>query len=436
MGKQIWILGGVLLILLGACGVNVQIAQPAASSAPELERSAARESATTSVGATTVGVATPTAQMTATPDAPTEQATTSRTELTSTPETTTDEANAPRVLDDKYYVDSDGNAVPDFIEVELGYDPNVDDCATQTCGSAATGASFEQLSNVLLIFDASGSMAASLGSQRKIDAAKAAIARYARVTSQVGSVGLMVYGHKGNNEASGKAESCQGIDILAPLGSVTADTIQPLLDQFQPTGWTPIAGALQKAPEAFAAKASEPKRIILVSDGIETCDGDPVAAARQLYEQQNFNVQVDVVGFDLQNQADVQQMQDIAAAGGGTYYDAKTSDDLDAYFRQQSEAIGQTSEAWTCEIGNISTLILCNQQIVLDAQRYLAKEIDSAEAAGDKAKADAYLELDRRIRESLDTKYKDAEAAGERARQLGKQLEELRRQLRAAYGTP
>src|SRR5690606_41143319 len=47
-------------------------------------------------------------------------------------------------------------------------------------------------------------------------------------------------------------------------------------------GWTPVAGALESAKESFAGLDAETNTnlIYLVSDGIETCDGDPVAAAK------------------------------------------------------------------------------------------------------------------------------------------------------------
>lgn len=56
------------------------------------------------------------------------------------------------------------------------------------------------------MFDSSGSLAGTVGSERKIDIAKRAVARYLRIASMGASVGLLVYGHKGNNtEARARA---------------------------------------------------------------------------------------------------------------------------------------------------------------------------------------------------------------------------------------
>jgi hypothetical protein len=156
------------------------------------------------------------------------------------------------VLDPKWYEDSDGNYVPNFIEVANGYDPDRNDCAPDKCGTAEEGADFLTEERVaLLILDSSGSMAADAGGsagQTKMEAAKDAITRYVRVGSTVFNLGFMVYGHKGDNTEAGRAESCRDAgELLAPIGQVEPDGFQGVLDRFRPTGWTPIEGTLDEA---------------------------------------------------------------------------------------------------------------------------------------------------------------------------------------------
>ena len=76
------------------------------------------------------------------------------------------ESEQPRVLDAKWYQDGDDNAIPDFIEIENGYDPNRDDCEPSSkCGDAATGEDLQTKPvNTLLMLDSSGSMNARVGS--------------------------------------------------------------------------------------------------------------------------------------------------------------------------------------------------------------------------------------------------------------------------------
>ena len=63
-------------------------------------------------------------------------------------------------------------------------------------------------------------------------------------------------------------------------------------------------------------------RIVIISDGLETCDGDPVASAQGLLDQ-GIEVVVDVIGFDLAD-ADRASLEEVARVTGGTYRDART----------------------------------------------------------------------------------------------------------------
>lgn len=444
----------LLAVLIGACSGPIASNTPTETAAPPAVAEATSE-ATTAAPTTAASpslIPSPSASARATPtmlapETATADATATTDELTSTGSLT--DTNQPRVLDDQWYVDGDGNAVPDFIEAELGFDPKVDDCPFKDCGLGREGtdlASTER--NLLVILDSSGSMAAQAGENRnKLDSAKFALSRYVKVASVIYNVGFMVYGHKGNNEESGKAESCVGIELLKPIGEVQGDAIDPLLEQFQPTGWTPIAASLEKAKEAFAGKEGDQifNKIILVSDGLETCEGDPVAVARQLHEE-GLNVQVDVIGFDIQNQDEAAQLREIAEAGGGSYFDAKTAQQLDDFLRQQNEALYQTRGAWTCEIQNMLSVTVCNQQVVNKGRNYIsnlrnkanqergqALRTDPALAEQKAREVAAYQEFIERISAVDRERQKQSQEAVPRFRELEKQLAELAKQYRAVY---
>ena len=111
---------------------------------------------------------------------------------------------APRVLDQKFYIDGDGNAIPDFLETELGFDPLADDCPYKDCGKGADGEKLDlREQNTLLILDSSGSMRA----QNKMSDAKKALSRYVKTISGVQNLGFMVYGHRGDNSQAGARSS-------------------------------------------------------------------------------------------------------------------------------------------------------------------------------------------------------------------------------------
>jgi Ca-activated chloride channel family protein len=61
---------------------------------------------------------------------------------------------------------------------------------------------------------------------------------------------------------------------------------------------------------------------------METCRGDPIAAARALVAA-GYDLRVHVVGYDVaQYQAAREQLKEIAEVAGGVYFDASGSEEL------------------------------------------------------------------------------------------------------------
>lgn len=280
-------------------------------------------------------------------------------------------ADEARPLEAKWYEDANENAVPDFIETEIGKDPHErDHCPVDSskCGGAGEGGDIDLNVNTLLMLDASGSMKAqSGGGVSKLDAAKQALTRYVERAPKPVKMGFLVYGHKGNNTPAGKPESCAdaGAELLDDIGNVSKDTFQSTLDKFQPTGWTPIAVALKRAGQSFAGMEGKNNHIVMVSDGLETCGGNPVAVARELHEE-GVRVTIDIVGFGA-GAADVQQLRQIAEAGGGDYFDAKTVSDLNDYLTKQMEASTKTLESGNCFHMAYLDADSCDKQFIIDA---------------------------------------------------------------------
>ena len=104
-----------------------------------------------------------------------------------------------------------------------------------------------------------------------------------------------------------------------------------------------------KTAEDLQQVRSGKQMIILISDGEETCDGDPVSAIKKL-RKMGIDVDTHVIGFDL-DKAQAEQMQAIAAAGKGQYYDAKDADELkDALLRVIDVAQNKIDPTWLREI--------------------------------------------------------------------------------------
>lgn len=204
---------------------------------------------------------------------------------------------------------------------------------------------------VLLMLDASGSMAGRQGGETKLVIAQDALLDFARHIEGEAQVALRVYGHRGGNREQDKPESCRATELVQPFAPRDPAAFETAVRAFQPSGFTPIAASLQAAARDFAdgGANADGNVVYLVSDGIETCDGDPVAAARAL-QASNIGVVVNVIGFDVDAQAE-QQLRSVAEAGGGEYLAAQNRDDLTALFNRRLAAI---SARFNCRIGAAS----------------------------------------------------------------------------------
>ena len=184
----------------------------------------------------------------------------------------------------------------------------------QTCNTANR--------SVLLILDASGSMNAKLpNGETRIVVAKRAIKGVAGFMPAHAQISLRMYGA----QSPASQKDCQDTNLAVPFGPASASggAITTTVDGAKAQGYTPIAYSLGQAANDFPADAKE-RVIVLVSDGKETCQGDPVVAAKALAAK---GITVHTVGFIVDTAARG-QLQAIARATGGTYFDAPVGPEL------------------------------------------------------------------------------------------------------------
>mgnify|MGYP003520091781 CR=1 FL=1 len=178
---------------------------------------------------------------------------------------------------------------------------------------------FKENLNVLVILDASGSMGNMEGNQTRMNAAKKAITEFVKGLPAEANVGLRIYGHQGTGSNADKALSCSSSELIYPLSSYDAASFEQALSKATPAGWTPISLALTEAQkDLYAFKGETNTNIIyLVSDGISTCDDQPVEAARALYNSDITPI-VNIIGFNVNHEGQ-KQLQEMAKATEGTY---------------------------------------------------------------------------------------------------------------------
>ncbi len=182
--------------------------------------------------------------------------------------------------------------------------------------------------NIELVLDASGSMAKEIDGKTMMDIAKESIVQILDSLPENANVGLRVYGHKGNNTKAGKAESCNSSELIHPIEKLNVAAIKEKLAPITSTGWTPIAKSIELGAKDFEQFQDKKDLNILyiISDGIESCDGDPIQAAKNV---QNLGVKpiMGIVGFNV-NPAQELQLRQIADAAGGYYATTNTAQSL------------------------------------------------------------------------------------------------------------
>jgi len=171
--------------------------------------------------------------------------------------------------------------------------------------------------STLFILDGSGSMWGQVEGRAKIDIARQVLGDLtARLPADV-QAGLLVYGHN-------RKDDCDDIELVAPLGSDHA-AIGSALKGINPKGMTPITGALHRAVENFRTQEGA-SSIVVVSDGKETCGGDPCSAAREAIAT-GISLRIHVIGFDVTPE-ETQQLTCIAEEGNGKYFAAANAEQL------------------------------------------------------------------------------------------------------------
>ena len=200
--------------------------------------------------------------------------------------------------------------------------------------------------NVEILLDASGSMAGRVSGGVKMDLAKEAIRNFVSKLPEGTQVALRVYGHKGSNQKKDKELSCKSTEVVYPLGDYNERSFQQSLNKFRPTGWTPLAAAIKQAKSDLSGKTGENVEniIYVVSDGIETCGGDPVKEAKELH-QSEIQAIVNIIGFDVDN-AGQRALKKVAEAGGGKYTTVDTGEDLKNHLEEEYERLRDEWKIW------------------------------------------------------------------------------------------
>jgi len=190
------------------------------------------------------------------------------------------------------------------------------------------GAEKKAAKNVEIILDASNSMWGQIQGEAKIAIAKRVLEQIITGLPDEMNVGLRLYGHRyGLNDR----RACQDTELKVPIGRINKAHLVDIINTVQPKGKTPLVYSVLQAGNDFQDMKSA--SIILITDGIESCDGDINAIAPALKEL-GIELRVHIVGFDIKEAEARKELKSIANSTEGTYLDAEDSQELFSSLQQ------------------------------------------------------------------------------------------------------
>jgi Mg-chelatase subunit ChlD len=218
---------------------------------------------------------------------------------------------------------------------------------------------------VEIVFDASNSMWGQIDGEAKVGIAKEILSDALDWLPSDLQLGLRVYGHQHPREQG----QCTDSELLVAHGADSRGQIREAIGSFRPRGQTPLAYSIAQVAGDFGDFDGE-RAVVLVTDGIESCGGDPVGAARAL--QQQHHIPIHVIGFGLGQQAaaDEASLRLIAEASGGRFVAATNAEELrDAL----AVTVGTPFAVWQGERPVARGSLGANDRIRLPAGDYVVR---------------------------------------------------------------
>ncbi|MCT8334004.1 VWA domain-containing protein [Leptospira sp. 85282-16] len=203
----------------------------------------------------------------------------------------------------------------------------------------------------VFILDASGSMSEKWDGKTRMAVAKEKLLQVLGGLPKDVSVGLVAYGNR--------IAGCSSARLYHPIQRGAASIVSQKISSIIPAGSTPIAQTLNVVGE-FLLNDVQETEIIFISDGVESCDGDPKAVLYQLKNSgKKFRLQVLGIDIDPQGEEDLKRL---SILGDGNYYSLKRPEDYDSSFKRiffKSEG----EQALATETTKSSTNLPANSQI-------------------------------------------------------------------------
>ena len=167
------------------------------------------------------------------------------------------------------------------------------------------------------ILDESTSMGREIFGKTKSEIAVTSLKKALRSLPQETKVSLRIFGHRHSQRS--KDKSCADSELVAEFDSPTSVLSKFSKLKLKPKGYTSLALSLRKAAKDFTDTS---KAIVIFSDGLDTCDGDPEAVIKELYDQ-GIAVRLFIASISSKKK-DLEGLSNLAELSGGSFIELES----------------------------------------------------------------------------------------------------------------
>lgn len=235
--------------------------------------------------------------------------------------------------------------------------------------TASVAASEPQQARTIIVMDGSGSMWGQIDGRPKFEIARETVADVVGKLPANQTLGLIAYGHRRKGD-------CKDIELIVPPAPGTSGKVLNAVNDMRFLGMTPLSEAVRQAAQALR-HTEQAATVVLVTDGLETCNLDPCAVANEL-EKSGVNFTAHVIGFGLTRDEGA-KVACLATNTGGRYLQASDGAALSAALRQTVSEPAPAKPAatlsapasapmgsrvaikWTGPAGNLDTVAIVEQ---------------------------------------------------------------------------
>lgn len=175
-----------------------------------------------------------------------------------------------------------------------------------------------QTRSIMFILDASGSMNDRMSGTSRMKVALEQMEAFIKTLPAETEMGLVAYGNR--------IPGCDSARLYSPLKKFGSRDIMAKMPLFFPAGSTPIARTLELVGKHLLT-GHPSTEIILISDGIESCDGDPIKEIQKI-KRVNPNVKMHVLGLDVLKNEE-RELQFLASESSGKYFPVKNQKSME-----------------------------------------------------------------------------------------------------------